>query len=373
MRTKIKILMVMGNTRMGGTQALILNILRNIDLSKFQIDFAINFYAENDGIEGECKKYGSNFYILPYFKIWNFISFKKKWEHFLSSHNYDIIYAHSTNSASIFLKMAKSLGIKTISHSHSSGYRGGIFETIAKKYFAKGVKKVADYWFACSDKAALRLYGEKYKSYPHYYEIPNAIDVNQYRFDQRIRTQIRETLGLDDDIFLIGHIGTFSAPKNHKFLIDIFNDILKTNPKSRLICCGSGILMPSIKIYASSLGILNKIIFSGVVTNVNEYMMAMDAFVFPSLFEGFGISILEAQSSGLPVVMSDTIPTNVDLTDLIDRCSLTESSNSWAKRILKINRRNNREIYNEYIAKTQYNITSVIQKFEELFTTLVNS
>lgn len=356
---------------MGGVQALILNIMRNIDLKRFHIDFAINFYAESDGIEDECRKYGCKFYILPYFKIYNYLSYKRSWTKFLKLYNYDIVYAHSTNSASIFLKIAKKFGIKTISHSHSAGFRGGFIERFAKKYFAKGVGKVSDYWFACSDKAALRLYGNDYANYKHFYAIPNAIDVKKYFFNYSIRRKIRDEYGIGENTTLYGHVGTFSTPKNHKFLIEIFENILKKQPDSALICCGAGALRPLIANMANEKNISDKVIFAGVVNNVNEVMMGMDAFIFPSLFEGFPVSILEAQAAGLSVTMSDVITSEVDMTDLVHRCSLTESAEVWASRIISNSMPLNRESYNDIVANSEYDIKKTVKKFENLFEELI--
>lgn len=369
---KIKILMVLGNTRMGGAQAFILNVLRNIDRSRFQIDLAINFYAESDGIEAECRALGCNFFIVPYFKVYNYISFCMTWRDLLSKYHYDIVYAHSTNSASIFLKIAKEYGCKTIAHSHSTGYRGGILERTAKKFFASGVNKVADYWCACSDKAAEHLYGPHYDKYEHYYSIPNAIDSEKYLFNKDIRKKIREQIGVKEGEFLCGHLGTFSAPKNHKFLIEVFAEIVKQKHESKLVCCGAGALMPMVKEQAKELGILDKIIFPGVVNNANEYLMAMDSFIFPSIFEGFGIAILEAEAAGVPVVMSDVVPSDIDLTTLVHRMSLSNSPKEWADKILSI-KVTDRESYNSAISGTKYNIRETVKEFEKMYLTLVNN
>lgn len=367
MMDKIKILMVMGNTGLGGTQAFVLNLLKNIDLGKFQIDIAVNNEKE-DGIGDVFRQYGCNIYILPYFKVYNYFSFVKAWRSFLKQHYYSVIHAHSTNSASIYLKIAKEFGCVTVAHSHSDGYRGNCYQKEIKKFFAKGVGKYADYWFACSDKAAERLFGDEYKSYPRYFEIPNAINAEKYLYDEKKAKEIRTKLGVMKDEFLCGHVGTFSQPKNHAFLIEVFCEVLKRNNKAKLLCCGAGALMPQIKAKAKELGILERIIFPGVVMNINEYMMAMDVFVFPSLFEGFGIAILEAETCGLPVVMSDVIPSAVDLTDLVHRHSLNESASVWADTICDIKIKD-RCAYNEVIVNSKYNmrtsaelITSLYQK-----------
>ena len=369
---KIKILMVVGNTRMGGAQAFILNVLRNIDRSRFQIDLAINFYAECDGIEDECRSLGCNFYIVPYFKVYNYAGYCKAWKDLLSKYPYDIVYAHSTNSASIFLKIAKKYGCKTIAHSHSTGYRGNLLERYAKRIFASGVNKVSDYWFACSDKAAERLYGKDYIEYQYYYNIPNAIDSEKYRFNGDIRKKIREKIGVKEVEFLCGHLGTFSSPKNHKFLIEVFAEIVKQKPESKLVCCGAGALMPVVKEQAKELGILDKIIFPGVVNNANEFLMAMDSFIFPSTFEGFGVAILEAEAAGLPIVMSDVVPSDVDLTSLVHRMSLLDSPKLWADKILSINI-SDRESYNSAISETRYNIKETVKEFEKIYISLVNN
>ena len=371
MNRKIKILMVMGNTRMGGVQAFILNVLQNIDLNKFQIDIAINFYAEQNGVEDIYHEYGCRFFILPYFKLYNYLSFKKHWKQFLASHNYDIIYAHATNSAAIFLKEAQKLGIKTIAHSHSAGYRGNKIEQLVKKICAKKVGAYADYWFACSEIAAKRLYGTSYKDYKNYYLIPNAINVDKYLFNSTLRNKIRRQLNIDDSVFVCGHVGTFSQPKNHKFLIDIFTEISRMKSDVKLLCCGAGPLMEDVKEYAKECGVLENIIFAGVVNNVHEYMMAMDTFIFPSIFEGFPVSILECQAAGLPITMSDVITLEVDLSDLVCRISLTQSAYEWAETAVS-NRVEDRCKYNAIIGKTQYNIKTSISVIESLFNKLLN-
>lgn len=369
---KIKVLMVIGSTGIGGAQAFILNVLRNIDTSKFQIDFAVNKFAPHDGIEQECSKYGCNFYQLPYFTVYNYIRFKRAWEDFLSTHQYDIVHGHSTNSAAIYLGIAHKYGMKTIAHSHSAGYRGNAIERFVKMMFARKVKQVSDYWFACSDIAARRLYGKAFKTHKKYHYIPNAIDTNKYLFNSQTRTKIREKLNIDKDTILYGHVGSFSAPKNHMFLIDVFVEVCSITPMSKLLCCGVGTLMESVKEYAKTKGILDKVIFAGVVNNVNEYMMAMDTFIFPSIFEGFPMAILEAQASGLNIVMSDTITNEIDLTNNIYRMELQQSPTEWAKVSVALPVSiDNRTAKNAIIAESQYNIKTAVKSFEKLYKELV--
>lgn len=363
---KIKILMVLGSTGMGGTQAFLLNLLRNIDHDKYQVDLAVNRDIINGGIGDEVRQMGCNIYFWPYFKVYNYTSFVHFWKKFFSTHHYDIVHGHSTNSAAVYLRVAKEMGCVTIAHSHSAGYRGNIIQQWVKSFYAQRVGKVAEYWFACSEKAAERLFGNAFRTYPRYYEIPNAINAENYLYDVAMGKNIRKQLGIDEDEFLCGHIGTFSAPKNHSFLIDIFYEVLKIKPNAKLVCCGTGTLMPQVKAKASALGIADKVSFPGVVKNCNEYMMAMDALIFPSLFEGFPITVIEAEATGLPVIMSEVITHEVDLTALIHRHSLSDSPLDWAHTICEA-KTIDRRSQNHFIAKSKYNMRTSIKTITDIY------
>lgn len=368
---KIKVLMVLGNTKMGGTQSFILNLLRNIDKCKFQVDLAINNEEPVGGIGDDVRQMGCQIYFWPYYKVFNKWKFVKFWREFLLKHPYNIVHGHSTNSAAVYLKVAKEMGCVTIAHSHSAGYRGGIVQQLLKKYYAKQVGNVADYWFACSDKAAERLYGKTYRDYPRYYDIPNAINAENYLYDLKKAKNIRMQLGVEDNEFLCGHVGTFSVPKNHSFLIKIFNEVLKIKPEAKLLCCGAGALMPLVKKKATTLGIVDRIIFPGVVKNCNEYMMAMDVFVFPSLFEGFPVSVIEAEATGLNVVMSDVITREVDLTPCIHRHSLADDPKRWAQIVCSLQKQD-RPSCNKPIADSRYNIRTSIKLITGLYEKMLN-
>lgn len=362
---KIKVLMVLGNTRRGGTQAFIMNVLRNIDFNKFQVDFAINNDFEG-GWGPEMRALGCNIYIMPVFKVYNLFGFKRAWNDFLKGHHYDIIHGHTTNSAGIYLAIARGYGCKTIAHVHSTGFRGNVIERIMKYLFSKLAKKNADYWFACSPKAAQMLYGSAYTVYPNYYEIPNAIDVPRFRFKQIIRESIRISLGVNGNTFLCGHVGTFSTPKNHTFIIDIFAEILKRESNAKLLLIGEGDLKEPMIEKAKKMGILEKIIFRQNLGNVNEYLMAMDLFIFPSLFEGFGMASLEAQATGLNVIQSDVIPKETLLTNCVSTLSLSESASEWAETGLAMMTQD-RNAINKVVESTKYNLCETIELITRLY------
>ena len=138
-------------------------------------------------------------------------------------------------------------------------------------------------------------------------------------------------------------------------LLDIFREVLKKNNGAKLICCGAGTLFPQVKDRAIQLGISDNVIFTGIVKNCNDYMMAMDVLIFPSLFEGFPMTVIEAEASGLPIVMSDVITDEVDITDCVHRMSLNDHPEVWADYIIKL-KSEDRTLYNSIVADSKYNM-----------------
>lgn len=364
---KIRVLMVLASTNIGGAEMFVLNLLKNIDLTRFHVDVVASFQEKGEGISKEIEALGCKIYYLPYFKVFNYFQYVNAWNNFLSENQYDIVHGHSTNSASIYLQVAKKHGCVTVAHCHSAGFRGNRIQKIVKAFFASKVKNVADYWFSCSEKAAEHLYGKRYKEYKYYYTIPNAINVENYRFSEQTRERIRNGLNLTKDVFLCGHVGSLTTPKNHLFLLDIFKSVLLIKPTARLVLCGEGPLRQEIESKANNLNIIDKIFLSGVVRNPHEYMMAMDVLVFPSIFEGFPITIIEAEATGLPVVMSDVITKEVDLTDCINRCSLKDEPEKWASIICKTGEKRDRYDKNEIIKVSKYNIKTSVENIMILY------
>lgn len=364
--------MVLGNSGRGGSQAYVMNVLRNIDRSLFQIDFVFSD-DEKGGYGDEMRELGSKTYIIPFYKGYNYKEYSQSWIELLSQNHYDIVHAHATGAAAIYLRIAKRMGCITIAHSHSAAYRGTAFEQWVKKLLAKPVKKYSDYWFACSDKAAERLYGKNYKSYNNYYEIPNAINVEKFLFSENTRLRIRESLHVEDHELLCGHVGTFSVPKNHSFLIDVFELIHRKRPDSKLVLCGEGNLLPEVKAKVESKGLGECVIFTGNVTSVGDYLMAMDVMIFPSIFEGFPVTLVEAQATGLSVVYSDAITKEVQLTDKVVSLSLSEGGEKWATVVLKQDKKDNRTEYNSAIEKTRFNMQNSIKKLSQLYEQMINN
>ena len=269
------------------------------------------------------------------------------------------------------MKEAKKFGCKTIAHSHSAGYRGNRFEQTVKRLFTIDAKKQADYWFACSKPAAVRLFGKDYLKYEHYYDIPNAIIAENYLFDDERRNKIRNELGVKPNQKLYGHVGSFTSPKNHDFLLEVFSKISSNDPGAMMVLCGEGERKNEIQDKIRSLDLTGKVILVGNISIVNEDMMAMDTMIFPSYFEGFPITVLEAQATGLPIVLSDTITDEVFLTDCVYPFSLSRKSEEWAEMCMKV-QANERCPYNSIIAKTKFNMSICVETLMKIYKEMVN-
>lgn len=362
---KINVLMVLDNTGRGGAQTYAMNVLRNIDRKKFHIDFVVNRNPQN-GYGDEILDLGSKIHYVPKFKIYNWKKYANAWRSILKDRQYNIIHGHVSSTAGIYLRIAKKYGCVTIVHSHSAGFRGSWYERQIKKVFTKSAKVYADYWFACSEIAAIRLFGKNYKNSPHYLELPNAIISRDYRYNKSTRELLRTSMGIGEDILLVGHVGSFSIPKNHLFLLDIFKNIKIMRPNSKLLLVGEGPLKGDIDNKACQLDISQDIIYTGNVGNVNEYMMAMDIMVFPSLFEGFPVTIVEAQASGLYTILSNTITSQVYLTDNLKPLSLKLPPLIWAQEALIIPQYD-RCSANDLVNTTAFNMDNSIKVLENAY------
>lgn len=330
MKEPIRILHVFGRLNRGGAETMIMNLYRNMDRSKVQFDFVVHT-DEECAYDSEIESLGGIIHHVPKYTGINHFQYKKVWRNFLKEHScYKIIHSHVRSTASIYLRIAKKRGLHTISHSHNTSSGKGV-ASMAKNIMQYQIRFIADNLFACSKGAGDWLFGKK----RNYIVLKNAIDTREFRFNEEMRQIKRDELKVQGK-FVIGHVGRFDAQKNHDFLIDIFNAIHLKDEKAVLVLIGDGLLKKNVEEKINGYQLNNNVILTGVRTDIAELLQAMDVFLFPSLFEGLPVTLIEAQATGLPCVISDRITNEIVIEEeLITFVSLKDAVEIWEDEVLK--------------------------------------
>lgn len=258
----------------------------------------------------------------------------------VQSTHYDIIYFNISESFNCICNIAAKKYSKNsviITHSHSAGnddvfFFSRLLKKAMNRIFQPVVVKNTDYFFACSMTAGYWAFGRSIASKIRV--IRNMIDLDRFYFKEEPRNTIRKQLQLNDNDVLLGFVGNFNYQKNPLFLIDVFKEYCRINSNSYLLMLGKGILDEKIQKKIDHYKLSDRVFMPGQVNNVDQYMAAMDAFVFPSRFEGLGIVGVEAQASGLFCLFSDQVPNEVKISDNCKFLSLTLSSKEWAQEIV---------------------------------------
>ena len=257
---------------------------------------------------------------------------------YLAAHRgeYAAIHLHLPYLASVFAHKARKYGIRrVIVHCHSSrfslessGWRNRILNI--------PTRRLADDRIACGREAGKVWYGARDMERGRVVVLPNAIETEKFRFDPERREAVRKSLGLEANL-VVGHIGTLTTPKNHKFLLGVFAEIWKHRPDAVLLSAGEGPLRPQIEEQIQDLGLEDSVRLLGNRRDVPDLLQAMDVFLFPSLHEGLPVSVVEAQAAGLPVLMSDAVTDEVCVTgERITRLPLSDDPKRWADRALEL-------------------------------------
>ena len=364
----IRIAQIIGKWLGGGVESVVMNYYRHIDRTKIQFDFICDEDSTNIPYEEIEQLGGKVILIPPYQKLFEY---EKGLIKIFKENKYNIVHSH-INALSVFpLRTAKKAGVPIrIAHSHSTTNKVEWKKNLMKNVLRLFSKKYATHYFACTEHAGRWLFGDKEFEKGNIFVLNNAIDVDKFKFDLKIRKKIRSKLSIKESQFVIGHIGRFVAQKNHDFIIDMFYEYSKKDSDSVLVLAGQGPLLNNIKEKIKKLGLESKVIFTGQIDNANEYYQAFDLFLFPSLYEGLGMVLIEAQCSGLPCIASTEVPKIAKLTDLVSFLSLNQNANEWADEILKYKniKRTNRV---KEIANGGYDINIESQKIVEKYSKII--
>lgn len=356
----MRVLQVVTHMERGGLESMLMNYYRHIERDKVQFDFLVH-RQERAAFDDEIESFGGKIYHLPRLVPWN-RAYLMALNRFFDEHpEYTIIHVHQDCLSSVILKVAAQHGVPVrIAHSHSASQDKNMKYPV-KLWYKKSIPQYATNLFACGKNAGDWMFGDV-----PYQVINNAVDANTYIYNSEIRAEVRRQLGITDEL-IIGHVGRFNQPKNHTFLLEIFSSLLKKDSVAVLLLIGGGEDMPKIQAKAQSLGIAEHVRFLGVRSDVPDLMQAMDVFVFPSLYEGLPVTMVEAQAAGLPCIISDKVPPECVLTDgLVDIMPLSAKPEIWAEKILE-KRSTQRTNHCGEITARGFDITTEAIKLQEFY------
>ncbi len=366
MNNPIRVLQVIGIMNRGGAEAMIMNLYRSIDRSRVQFDFVENSF-EPAAFDEEIGALGGKIYRCPHYCGTNHFAYKRWWVDFFKTHanEYSIVHGHLGSTAAIYLKLAKKYGLYTIAHSHNTWFSTNLKEWIYMAY-AYPTRHIADHFFACSMAAGVSRYGKRIvNDVQRFTLINNAIDASKFVYHPQTRQRLRKAFGLQGKT-VIGHIGRFNPQKNHPFLLDIFAEIHRMNASSVLMLVGDGDTRKEAQEKAKALHLSEAVIFMGVRSDIADLLQVMDVLVFPSLFEGLPVTVIEAQSSGLPCLLSDRITQECKLTPETCFFSLEASCAEWASKALKMAEKERKDT-SQWIREAHYDIVENAQWLQQFY------
>lgn len=333
----------------GGIEKVIQNIYDNLK-DEYDIDI-ISFVSKNKNIKSLLKKQYNNFSIR---NILGLVKLKK----YFKENKYDIIHINCYNSFGlIYAFLVRKYINKIIVHAHSSNTNCDILyiKTIIN-FFIKKIFNSEKYELISVSEAAGKFCFDTNKCNI----ILNSVDYDKFYFDEKKRIEYRKKYNLSDDKIVIGHIGRFSLEKNHKFLIDIFNELCKINNNYILILVGEGKLYNKIKNKIKKLNLEDKVIYFKYRDDINYFINMFDVYLFPSKHEGFGITLLENQINGREVFTTDKIPEVLNISNKIHFINLKNNSKYWANEIINCKSK-------KLILKKDLNINNFIEKIKQLY------
>ena len=321
MEGPVRILMLFTIMNRGGAETMVMNYYRHIDRNRVQFDFMV--HRQEQGVyDDEIKTMGGKIYrMIPLIHSPS-VHTGNKFPTFFDQHpEYRIIHGHCSESGYFIYREAARRAVPVIiAHAHNAH---ALFDTkwLFRTYFKHAMRPYLTQGFTCGKEAARWLLGNELGKKAILQR--NAIDTLLYRFDEVVRLEVRQELHLPEDATVVGHVGRFNRQKNHEFLLEVFHKyVQELNSTAHLLLVGTGKLQKVIQKKIQQFRLTDQVHLLGERPDVNRLLQAMDLFLFPSFMEGLSVSMVEAQCAGLPCVVSDRIPHETALTDLVSFLSL---------------------------------------------------
>jgi|HubBroStandDraft_1064217.scaffolds.fasta_scaffold15798_2 glycosyltransferase involved in cell wall biosynthesis len=336
-QTHLRVLHALGSLDPGGVEMWLLNVARHIDRDRFQFDFCT--FGSQPGLQAvEAEKLGSKVLRCP--KGSNPWKFRNRFRRILREGGYDVVHSHVHLFSGAILRWANAEGVPVrIAHSHTS--QDDKPNTLARQCYRSVMKswiyRYATHGLAASRLAAAALFGENWQTDCRFRVLYYGVDLDAFR-QPFVRDEVRSELGIPLDALVVGHVGRFVPAKNHRFLLEIASEIVRSRPEIHFLSIGDGPLRPEIEARAKAMGLEGKILFAGTRSDVPRLMRgSIDLFIFPSLYEGFGLSVLEAQAAGLRCLVSDAVPDEVGLSpESVEFLPASGGAALWARRVIAL-------------------------------------
>lgn len=365
----VRIAHVIGKLNAAGVEAVVNNYYKNINHEKYQFDFYIDADSKCEAPQ-ELIDMGARYYVIPpYQKLCQHLKILVK---YFKENDYIIVHSGMNTLAVFSLFAAKIAGVPVrVNHNHSTASKGETKKNIVKYALRPFSKIFATDYCACSRYAGEWLFGKRSVEIGKVTVFNNAIDLDQFRFRQDIRDEVRRELGVENKI-VIGHVGRFCFQKNHDFLIDIFKEVKVKNQNAVLVLVGIGELTEEIKSKVHRCNLDDEVMFLGRRTDCNRLYQAMDVFVLPSRYEGLPVVGVEAQAAGLPCVFSTSMTIETKMTQKAKMVSLERNASEWAEIVLKMADQIREDSSNE-IASAGFDIKMEAKKLEEHYDRLIGN
>ena len=354
-----RVLQVVTDMNLGGIEALIMNYYRKMSRNDVQFDFLMH-RAKPSFFDEEILSLGGRIYRLPPIYPQTFLKYRQELNRFFKEHSYRVVHAHNNAYSMFVLREAQRHGVPVrIASSHCAFPKLGLIQQVTYNYCRSKINRYCTKRFACSIPAGQWLYsGETFDI------LSNAIDAEHFFFSQQRRESCRSQMGIEDN-FVIAHVGRFTYPKNHSFLLDTFAKVLERESRSKLMLIGDGELRRELEKKATQLLPKEAVIFLGIRDDVPALLQAADVFVFPSHFEGLPVTLIEAQAAGLPCIKSENVTDEAVVTDLVTSLPLGDPK-MWAEAILKT-RGTPRRDQTRAIIDSGYDIHTAVKKLEYFY------
>jgi glycosyltransferase involved in cell wall biosynthesis len=365
-QTQPKRILVVGMTdNPGGIEALMMGILNSKNSQGIQLDFLVN--VKEVAFKDQLLAHGSRiYYVTP--RHDNRLKFNHDLRLFFSQHanDYIAVWENENSLANIdYLIYAKRYGIaERIMHCHNSSNSEGLIRGTLHKINRRRIHKYATRFWSVSDEASRWFYGPDFHDLPHYRVFDNAVDLDRFAYDNRLRMRIREQLGISPDTVLLGNVGRLHPQKNQSLILRTLAALSSQQPSTHAIFIGKGDLRQELEDEAKSLGIDSQIHFVGAVDDVAPYYSAMDVFFFPSVFEGLPFALLEAQANCVPCLISTSITQDLMLNENVVARSITDSPTTWSEELTKLVQRG--RVQNSSLRGTRFDLATQKNIFDDL-------